>query len=108
MLPKNFLGPCLLLLLREHPSHGYDLFERLTSLGFESDDHGRLYRGLRTLEADGLVHSYWESSATGPARRTYELTAAGCKRLDSAAAELEETYQILHVFLSRCSECETV
>ncbi len=28
-LPKNFLRPCVLLLLREQPAHGYDLLERL-------------------------------------------------------------------------------
>jgi len=29
VLPKNFLRPCLLLLLRERPAHGYELRERL-------------------------------------------------------------------------------
>src|SRR4028118_363495 len=47
VLPKNFLRPCLLLLLREHPAHGYDLLERLRPLGFNRDDPGRLYRALR-------------------------------------------------------------
>lgn len=102
VLPKNFLRPCLLLLLHESPAHGYDLRERLRPLGFTRDDPGRLYRGLRALEAAGLVRSTWHSSAGGPDRRTYEITAAGEARLDDAADELKAMYAILDTFLSRC------
>ncbi len=103
-LPKNFLRPCLLLLLREHPAHGYDLLERLRPLGFSRDDPGRLYRALRALEADGLVRSAWEPSENGPARRSYELTRPGMEALHEAAQSLLETTSILDVFLSRYSE----
>nr|MBA3788699.1 helix-turn-helix transcriptional regulator [Actinomycetota bacterium] len=70
-LPKSFLRPCLLLLLREQPAHGYELLERLRPLGFAGDDPGGLYRTLRALERDGLVHSAWEPSQSGPNRRIY-------------------------------------
>ena len=104
VLPKNFLRPCLLLLLREHPAHGYDLLERLHPLGFSRDDPGRLYRALRTLESDGLVRSVWEKSTTGPDRRMYELTRRGVKELHDSAKALMATDEILGVFLSRYSE----
>ncbi|MGI9098686.1 MAG: helix-turn-helix transcriptional regulator [Solirubrobacteraceae bacterium] len=104
VLPKNFLRPCLLLLLREHPAHGYDLLERLRPLGFGRDDPGRLYRALRTLESDGLVRSVWEKSSSGPDRRMYELTRAGMETLHNSAQDLKETGEILDVFLSRYSE----
>ena len=102
VLPKNFLRPCLLLLLHESPAHGYDLRERLRSLGFPRDDPGRLYRALRTLEAAGLVRSTWEPSSGGPDRRTYELTRAGEESLRDAAAELKTMHTILDTFLARC------
>ena len=104
MLPLNFLRPCLLLLLREHPAHGYDLLERLRVLGFDRDDPGRLYRALRTLEKEGLVRSAWEPSGTGPDRRIYELTRPGMQELHGAAAALATTRGLLEVFLSRYSE----
>ena len=104
VLPKNFLRPCLLLLLREQPAHGYDLLERLRPLGFGRDDPGRLYRALRTLESDGLVRSIWEKSSSGPDRRMYELTRAGMETLHSSAKDLMVTGDILSVFLSRYSE----
>jgi poly-beta-hydroxybutyrate-responsive repressor len=104
VLPKNFLRPCLLLLLHESPAHGYDLRERLRPLGFNRDDPGRLYRALRALEEAGLVRSAWQSSAGGPDRRTYELTEAGEERLLDAAAELQAMHTILDSFLGRCYE----
>ncbi len=102
VLPKNFLRPCLLLLLHESPAHGYELRERLRPLGFSRDDPGRLYRALRTLEAGGLVRSAWHSSSGGPDRRTYELTRAGEERLHEAADELRAMHAILGGFLARC------
>jgi PadR family transcriptional regulator PadR len=104
VLPKNFLRPCLLLLLHESPAHGYELRERLRPLGFNRDDPGRLYRALRALEDAGLVSSAWHSSAGGPDRRTYELTPAGEERLLEAVAELQAMNHVLDRFLLRCAE----
>jgi PadR family transcriptional regulator PadR len=104
VLPKNFLRPCLLLLLHESPAHGYELRERLRPLGFNRDDPGRLYRALRALEAAKLVRSTWQSSSGGPDRRTYELTRAGEERLLEAAEELQAMHGVLDTFLSRCGE----
>jgi len=103
-LPKNFLRPCLLLLLREHPAHGYELLERLRPLGFTRDDPGRLYRALRGLESEGLVHSAWEASASGPDRRIYELTRPGMEALHEAVQSLLTTNAVVGVFLSRYAE----
>lgn len=100
--PRNFLRPCLLLLLRESPAHGYDLLERLREFQCERDAGG-LYRTLRALEHEGLVTSSWEPSYTGPDRRNYALTALGQKHLDSWARTLEETHRMVGSFLQRHS-----
>jgi poly-beta-hydroxybutyrate-responsive repressor len=101
---RNFLRPCLLLLLREQPAHGYDLLERLRPLGFVRDDPGGVYRALRALEEDGLVRSAWEPSSAGPDRRIYELTRAGTEELHARAKELAQSRETLDVFLSRYGE----
>ena len=103
-LPRGYLRPCLLLLLREQPAHGYELLERLTSLGFAGDDPGGLYRALRGLERDRLVASTWEPSAAGPDRRSYRLTRAGMEELHRRAKELDRLRDTLGVFLSRYAE----
>lgn len=103
-LPKRFLRGCLLLLLREQPSHGYELLERLHPLGFDRDDPGTLYRTLRALERDGLVRSAWERSSEGPDRRIYELTRVGMEELHAQALALAGARRTLDVFLSRYEE----
>lgn len=103
-LPKNFLRPCLLLLLREAPAHGYELLDRLRAFGFEGSDPGGLYRALRKLEGEGLVSSAWQRSGAGPDRRIYELTRPGRKELHRRAKALAETRQMLASFLGRYEE----
>jgi poly-beta-hydroxybutyrate-responsive repressor len=107
-LPKSFLRPCLLLLLREQPAHGYELLERLPPLGLTRDDPGGLYRALRALERDGLVRSGWEPSSSGPDRRRYELTRAGVEELHRQAKALAVSRDLLDVFLSRYGEFVTL
>jgi PadR family transcriptional regulator, regulatory protein PadR len=104
VVPKNFLRPCILLLLREQPAHGYELLERLGVFGISRDDPGGLYRALRALERDGLVQSRWEPSPTGPDRRSYELTRAGMEELHAQVRGLVETRAVLDTFLSRYTE----
>lgn len=103
-LPKNFIRPCLLLLVGERASHGYDLLERLHDLGLTRIDPGGLYRALRAMEQEGLVASEWETSEMGPARRTYELTDEGREWLHAWAGSLREMTRIVGSFLERYGE----
>lgn len=100
-LPRNYLRPCLLLLIAEKPSHGYDLIERLEELGLGATDPGGLYRALRSMENDGLVGSGWETSNSGPARRTYDLTEEGVEWLHAWAGALSESRRLVGRFLDR-------
>jgi PadR family transcriptional regulator, regulatory protein PadR len=103
-LPKSFLRSCLLLLLREEPAHGYDLLERVQSLGFDGSDPGGLYRALRSLESEKLVRSAWEPSENGPDRRTYAITRAGMQELHRRAKEIAAGQRAVTGFLSRYQE----
>lgn len=104
LLPRSFLRPSVLLLLRESPAHGYDLLERARAFGFTGSDPGGLYRVLRALEEEGLVKSAWEPSPHGPDRRIYQITRAGAEHLHDAACALRDTTDVLEGFLSRYSE----
>lgn len=100
-LPRNFLRPCLLLMIGEAPSYGYDLLERLRDAGFKQVDPGLLYRSLRAMEQEGLVESGWTGSEVGPPRRTYELSEDGLDWLHAWAGSLRETEQTIGLFLGR-------
>ena len=86
--PRNYLRPCLLLLLGEEPTYGYELRDKLEPLSLGHWDPGTVYRTLNTMEDDGLVRSTWERSAEGPRRRRYEITGDGSRVLDAWAREL--------------------
>ena len=62
---------------------------------------GGVYRTLRSLERLGLVRSEWQTSAVGPARRTYYITPEGVHSLEAQADGLRHTDEALHVFLER-------
>jgi PadR family transcriptional regulator, regulatory protein PadR len=106
--PRNFIRPCLLLLLKERPAHGYDLVELLHAAFIDDLDPGGVYRTLRAFEREGLVRSTWSTSGSGPARRTYSLTAAGTDSLRHQIELLEVTHHLVHVFLARCGDVSLV
>jgi PadR family transcriptional regulator PadR len=101
-LPKNFLQPCLLLLVLERPGYGYDLAARLKPLGI-AEDAASIYRALRLLEHEGAVTSSWRISTTGPARRVYQLTENGRGRLRQWVSAFENTSTSLARWLDRYS-----
>lgn len=103
--PKNFLRPCILLLLSEQSAHGYDLLDRLKAFGF-SRDPGGVYRVLRSLEREAQVVSRWEVSAQGPDRCLYTLTALGREWLKAWADTLDDTRHTLDTYLHRYSAIE--
>jgi PadR family transcriptional regulator PadR len=106
--PRNFLQPCLLLLLRERADHGYELVSRLRPMHDAESDPGGVYRALRGLEQRGLVQSEWCTSGAGPARRTYHLTSNGSAFLDEQVTELEHMHDALHRFLDRYDRCTMI
>lgn len=75
MIDSRFLRACMLQLLDEQPSYGYEVMARLRAQGWKSLETGRGYRVLRALEAEGLLRSEWCDSSQGPRRRAYSLTS---------------------------------
>jgi PadR family transcriptional regulator len=104
--PKNFVRPCLLLLLAESSAHGYELIDRLHPFGFEINDPASVYKSLRQMETEGLVTSTWELSSRGPARRVYELTSDGRDLLEAWSITLDQNRTILSRFLERYAGLE--
>jgi len=100
-MPRNYLRPCLLLLLAEGTSHGYELLDQMAELGMDRSDPGRVYRCLRAMDEEGLVHSTWEPSAVGPARRTYTVTDEGHEWLHVLAGSVADVSRALETYQGR-------
>jgi len=99
---SRFIEPCLLLLLSQKPSHGYELMENLSGFGFyEGDpDPGAVYRNLRQMEGEELVESSWDTTGSGPAKRLYRLTPKGEDYLHSWVVSIRKRKEAFEKFLS--------
>ena len=101
----RFLEPGLLALLREEPTHGYELIAQLPELlGTERVDVGNVYRALRAMEERGLVDSEWRDDLPGPTKRTYEITDEGRRALGRWAQWLREARDRIDVLIDRLEE----
>lgn len=98
-LPGEMLMAHLLALLKDWSGYGYELAQRLEEAGFGRYNSGSLYRILRQMEGLGLISSFWDTSATGPARRMYSLTKAGQLFLDNWISMLDFHRRTLDIFL---------
>lgn len=106
--PERFLEPCILLLLAQRADHGYSLLERLLRYGFrgEQSDAGAVYRVLRRLEREGYLQSAWEEGASGPAKRVYGVTPAGCDLCARWEQTLRRNVQRITRFLDDFAACD--
>jgi len=88
----HLLEPAILTSLLGVRAHGYALAEALVSFGLGDTSLRRIYRLLRTMEAQGWVASDWDAKSTqGPPRRVYTLTPVGEQVLADWVAHLTES-----------------
>ena len=95
---KNWLVPVLLSLLRGWSSYGYELMEKLSTMGFSAMNPGTFYRTLRQMEKDGMVSSSWDTSEAGPAKRIYSITEAGEAYLKFWTQSLDQYQRMMNNF----------
>jgi PadR family transcriptional regulator, regulatory protein PadR len=79
-LLKGVLDMCLLAIISEEPSYGYEMVNKLASKGLDLVSEGTIYPVLSRLQKNGLVEGYLVESSGGPARKYYRLTPQGPSR----------------------------
>lgn len=80
--------PMLVLdVLAVAPRHGYGISQALVTAGLQPIKGAQLYPALARLEDEGAILAQWEQSGSGPARKVYELTAAGCAQREERHSE---------------------
>lgn len=94
---RGILELCVLRLLADGPTYGYDLAQRLTSAGLGDVKGGTLYPLLRRLETAGEVEIEWRPGESGPGRKFYKLNDDGHARL----AELSSAWSRFSGAISR-------
>lgn len=80
-LLKGALDMCLLAIISEEPSYGYEMVRKLASRGLDLVGEGTIYPVLSRLQKGGLIEGYLVESAGGPARKYYRATEDGAQAL---------------------------
>ncbi|PTM24658.1 PadR family transcriptional regulator [Lactobacillus sp. PFC-70] len=76
-LIKGVLEGCVLAIISQGETYGYQLIQALHHHGFPSLVGGTLYPLLAKLEKGGAIVSVKKPSPDGPARKYYTLTPQG-------------------------------
>ncbi|MFC8850047.1 MULTISPECIES: PadR family transcriptional regulator [unclassified Micromonospora] len=74
---RGVLDLCVLGLLRDGESYGYQLAQALEAAGIGPIQGGTLYPVLLRLQRTGLVTAQWRDGEAGPARKYYSITEQG-------------------------------
>ena len=98
---KGVLPLLLLRLVSDAEDYGYSLVLRLQELGLVDLNEGTVYPALSRLESRGLLGSRLVPSASGPARKYYEITPAGAEELARGTSAWESLAGTVHSVLFR-------
>lgn len=74
---KGTLEGCILGILSQKETYGYEISSQLAAYGFGTIPEGTIYPLLLRLEKNGLVSAAFRPSELGPKRKYYSLTPAG-------------------------------
>ena len=77
-LKKGVLDMCILFILKDQDSYGYDITEKISK--YIDVSEGTVYPILRKLKDDNFLSTYLKESIDGPPRKYYKITDLGKKR----------------------------
>ncbi len=78
---KGVLDMCLLALIEDEPSYGYEMVAKLQQKGLELVSEGSIYPLLSRLQKRGYIQGYFVESPGGPPRKYYRIETAGREQL---------------------------
>lgn len=68
---------CLLSLIDEEASYGYEMVNKLRGRGLDLASEGSIYPLLSRLQKQGMIEGYLVQSTAGPARKYYRMSDDG-------------------------------
>lgn len=72
---------CLLSLIEEEASYGYEMVSKLSARGLDLTSEGSIYPLLSRLQKQGMIEGYLVQSSEGPARKYYRISDTGRETL---------------------------
>ncbi len=100
-LLRGVLDMCLLALIAEEPSYGYEMVSKLEERDLPLPSEGSIYPLLSRLQRQGLVEGYLvEGPGGGPPRKYYRISDPGRQRLAEWADEWKSLALGVHKVLN--------
>lgn len=81
---------CLLSLIEEEASYGYEMVAKLRNRGLDLASEGSIYPLLSRLQKQGIIEGYLVQSPAGPARKYYRMSDDGREVLEQWRTEWRE------------------
>lgn len=78
---KGILEGCVLEIISQKETYGYEITRKLNAMGFTDVVEGTVYTILIRLEKNQLVDTVKKPSETGPPRKFFSLNKKGRKEL---------------------------
>lgn len=72
---------CLLSVIDEEASYGYEMVSKLRERGLDLASEGSIYPLLSRLQKQGVIEGYLVQSSEGPARKYYRMSDRGRQML---------------------------
>ena len=80
-LLHGVLDMCLMSIIDEEASYGYEMVRKLRNRGLDLASEGSIYPLLSRLQKQGMIEGYLVQSTEGPARKYYRMSDQGRKTL---------------------------
>ncbi len=68
---------CLMSIIDEEASYGYEMVKKLRERGLSLASEGSIYPSLSRLQKQGMIEGYLVQSSEGPARKYYRMSERG-------------------------------
>jgi len=81
-LLHGVLDMCLMSIIDEEASYGYEMVSKLRDRGLHLASEGSIYPLLSRLQKQGMIESYLVQSSEGPARKYYRMSKPGQATLE--------------------------
>lgn len=87
---KGMLEGCVLKIISESDTYGYEISQKLKGYGFGEISEGTIYPMLLRMEKNGYICAEYRESMTGPRRKYFAVTTKGTEKLDEFWKQWQE------------------
>lgn len=103
-LLHGVLDMCLLSIIDEEASYGYEMVKKLRDRGLDLASEGSIYPLLSRLQKQGIIEGYLVQSSEGPARKYYRMSNQGKEVLGQWLGEWSEFRNSVDAVLNGSAE----